>query len=178
MPAPQLFPHYTVEDYQLWQGDWELWEGHPIAMSPSPFGEHQRIVSDLSMWFGLAIRESDCHAKQLAELDWIVCDNTIVRPDLMVVCGDAPEKHQMEPPALVAEVLSPSTRANDLNFKRSLYEAEGVPHYLIIDPVAASVSHLRLNGGVYQELESQGSVSIHICRDCDLSVDLTRLFAK
>ncbi len=40
-------PHYTVEDYRQWKGDWELWYGTAVAMSPSPFGPHERAVSAL-----------------------------------------------------------------------------------------------------------------------------------
>lgn len=42
--ADQYQPHYTVEDYELWEGDWELWDGHAIAMSPAARPDHQRIV--------------------------------------------------------------------------------------------------------------------------------------
>ena len=38
--APKYQPHYTVDDYQHWEGDWELWNGVAVAMAPSPFGPH------------------------------------------------------------------------------------------------------------------------------------------
>jgi hypothetical protein len=25
--APRYQPHYTVDDYRLWEGRWELWHG-------------------------------------------------------------------------------------------------------------------------------------------------------
>jgi len=31
-------PRYTVEDYQYWKGDWELWDGLAVSMLPCPFG--------------------------------------------------------------------------------------------------------------------------------------------
>ncbi|QDV47180.1 hypothetical protein Enr13x_70890 [Stieleria neptunia] len=43
--APKYIPQYTVSDYLGWDGDWELWSGIPIAMSPSPFGRHQAVAS-------------------------------------------------------------------------------------------------------------------------------------
>ena len=27
---------YTYEDYKRWEGDWELIDGVPLAMAPSP----------------------------------------------------------------------------------------------------------------------------------------------
>ena len=29
-------PHYSYQDYRRWEGDWELIEGIPYAMTPSP----------------------------------------------------------------------------------------------------------------------------------------------
>ncbi len=34
---------YTYKDYKLWEGDWELINGHPQAMTPSPKYEHQKF---------------------------------------------------------------------------------------------------------------------------------------
>ena len=45
--AKKYPPSYTYEDYRLWEGDWELIEGVPYAMAPSPFGRHQRVVGKL-----------------------------------------------------------------------------------------------------------------------------------
>ena len=32
--------HYTYDDYKKWEGDWELYEGYPVAMSPAPMIRH------------------------------------------------------------------------------------------------------------------------------------------
>ncbi len=45
--AKKYLPHYTIDDYQLWAGDWELWNGIAVAMTPSPFGRHQALASRL-----------------------------------------------------------------------------------------------------------------------------------
>ena len=37
--------YYTYEDYKLWEGDWELIRGFPVAMAPSPVILHQYIAS-------------------------------------------------------------------------------------------------------------------------------------
>ncbi|PAY20868.1 hypothetical protein CKO51_03770 [Rhodopirellula sp. SM50] len=46
--APRYVPHYTIEDYRRWEGDWELIDGVPVSMSPSSFGPHKRVVAELS----------------------------------------------------------------------------------------------------------------------------------
>jgi len=35
--------YYTFEDYQQWEGDWELIEGMPYAMAPSATVTHQTV---------------------------------------------------------------------------------------------------------------------------------------
>ena len=42
IPAEWL-PHYSYNDYQKWEGDWELLHGLPYAMSPSPLRKHQLV---------------------------------------------------------------------------------------------------------------------------------------
>jgi len=31
MTVPKYMPHYLVQDYQQWEGDWELWNDKPIG---------------------------------------------------------------------------------------------------------------------------------------------------
>lgn len=45
MVAVDYLPHCTYDEYKLWKGDWELFEGSPIAMSPAPMINHQAIAS-------------------------------------------------------------------------------------------------------------------------------------
>jgi hypothetical protein len=45
--APRYEPHYSVSDYLQWEGDWELWNGTAVAMSPSPLGPHERAAAKL-----------------------------------------------------------------------------------------------------------------------------------
>ena len=46
MGALDYTEHYTLDDYRLWEGDWELIDGSAYAMSPSPMVTHQS-VSDI-----------------------------------------------------------------------------------------------------------------------------------
>lgn len=177
--AHKFVPHYTLEDYKQWQGDWELWEGIPVAMTPSPFGRHQRVLFALAAELRMAIQQTKCDATALGELDWIIGDDTVVRPDVIVVCGDPPERYVTQAPALVAEVLSESTRQIDLKFKRALYQREGVPIYLVIDPGAETIQmHQKTADGSYEAEELSGDLSLQICHDCELKVTRSSLFGR
>ena len=48
MGAIYAIETYTYEDYKLWKGDWELVNGLPLAMSPSPTREHQKLSMAMS----------------------------------------------------------------------------------------------------------------------------------
>jgi Uma2 family endonuclease len=50
-------------------------------------------------------------------------------------------------PDLVVEVLSPSTRANDLGVKRDLYMSSGVRELWLVDPDASTITRVRPSTG-------------------------------
>ncbi|MEJ7685326.1 MAG: hypothetical protein WKG06_47285 [Segetibacter sp.] len=52
----RILPHYTYNDWVNWKGQWELIEGIPYAMSPTPVPEHQRIGANISSEFGLQLK--------------------------------------------------------------------------------------------------------------------------
>ena len=175
--ALKFAPHYTHKDYVQWMGDWELWEGIAVAMSPSPFGRHQRVVTALAAELLGELRRTNSLATALARLDWIIADDTVVRPDVMVVCGDPPEEYMRDVPGLVAEVLSDSTRQNDLTYKRQLYQREGVETYVIVDPGAETIEiDRRQDDGSYVSENVTGQLRVRVCDGCELQVDLGTIF--
>ncbi len=67
-----------------------------------------------------------------------------------------PEQRRFPAPDFVAEVLSPSTEANDRGVKRVDYAAHGVAEYWIIDPEAETVEPLALQGAAYPSVAPIG----------------------
>ena len=176
--VPKYQPHYTIDDYQHWDGDWELWSGVAVAMSPSPFGAHGQLTGRMATALNNAIDDHGCHAAVLVEVDWIMSRDTVFRPNLTVVCGDAPEKYVEEVPALVVEILSASTRERDLTFKKQIYQQQTVPWYLIVDPDANTLQAQSLNtDGEYQLVDHNESLMVDICGGCSLAVRVDRLFS-
>lgn len=177
--APRYFPRYTVDDYAAWEGEWELLDGIPVAMTPSPFGGHAAMLSRAAALLWNAVDASGCDATVLAEIDWIVARDTVVRPDLVIVCGPAPEKHVNARPALAVEILSAATRERDLSLKRDLYAAQGVRWYLIIDPDHGQSLILRLGeDGRYESRAFAERHEIDLCPACTVVVDLRTLAGR
>ena len=132
--ADKIIPHYTYDDWVHWEGAWELIEGHPIAMSPAPIPAHQRAAAELITELTLALRESRCKkCKVYDSLDYKIFNDTILVPDIMIICGEVKKKYLDFPPSLVVEILSPSTALRDRHTKYELYQQQSVKYYLIID---------------------------------------------
>lgn len=174
--APRYIPHYSAEDYQRWEGDWELWYGVAVAMSPAPFGPHELVVSRLNYLFRYDIDRRKCQCEVYAGLDWVVNADTVVRPDVMIVCGDQPPRHLERPPVLAVEVLSPSTASKDRLQKRDLYQLYGVSHYLIVDPELKTLQVLNLAEDGYLEILHSERYRFRLCDDCEIELETSRLF--
>ena len=179
MPAVSYRPHYKIPDYLAWEGDWEFWDGVPVSMSPSPNTRHQRTGLNLvHSIHSQILDQKDCNDCQLFyEIDWHVSDNTVVRPDLLIVCGEVPEDFIKSPPVFIAEILSPSTAEKDRTAKRDLYAAEGVRYYLILDPDAEEAEFLVHNAetGAYESADSV-PVKLDLHAGCRISLDLEKVW--
>ncbi|MEJ5338614.1 MAG: Uma2 family endonuclease [Aquificaceae bacterium] len=149
MGLAEKYPvRYTVEDWKSWQGDWELVEGIPYAMaSPRPINQY--LLLAIGELLRRALRECpECIV--YAELDWYVSYETVIRPDLMVLCGEIPERVE-RPPEMVVEIVSPSSRQMDEGLKFELCEREGVKYFVLVYPDEKEVKVFELSGGKYRE---------------------------
>ena len=122
---------YTYDDYKQWEGDWELIYGHPYAMAPSPIGKHQFIMMRLGYFLQKNLDELECNeCFVLGEIDYIISDDTVLKPDVSLVCGELP-KFIQKPPVAIFEIISPSTKLRDETTKKEIYEKEGVKLFLV-----------------------------------------------
>lgn len=162
MEARRYNPHHTVEDYKTWKGDWELWFGVPVSMSPAPNRHHQRVAGRLFRSIQQQLESNDtCHCEALYEVDWHVANDTVVRPDIVIECEPNDQPVVVRPPKLVVEVLSASTRQRDLTVKRELYESQRVGHYLLADPESRTLTLLGLDESAYQQADTQHPIELH-----------------
>ncbi|MDP2829748.1 MAG: Uma2 family endonuclease [Sulfuricellaceae bacterium] len=163
MGLPQEKAHYTVENYMQWPDEirCELIGGEIWDMSPAPSINHQVLVSSLHVEIALLLREQEklgggrgmppCQVME-SPVDVVLGFDTVVQPDLIVVCDTAKlanGKNVQGAPDLVVEVLSPSTAAKDKRQKKALYERAKVPQYLIADPVSFYAELFTLNNDSY-----------------------------
>jgi Uma2 family endonuclease len=125
-----LFPDETHVRHELIDG--------VHFVTPNPITRHQVLVSRL--WYEL---ESYLRANPTVgqvfgvPLDVVLSAHDVVAPDLILIADDQTDiltlKNVQGAPALVVEVLSPSTRRRDIGIKRQLFDRAGVREYWIVD---------------------------------------------
>ncbi|MDQ7060096.1 MAG: Uma2 family endonuclease [Sulfurimonas sp.] len=142
-------PRYDYDDYKTWEGRWELINGVPYSMSPSPTFEHQNISQNISYELKRLLKKcKDC--KSVIALDWIVSDNTIVCPDNVILCNETQSKFIQTPPKVIFEVLSPSTKKKDRTIKYDIFQEQGVKYYILLEPKGNFAEVYKLTNGFYK----------------------------
>ncbi len=147
--AVKILPHYTYSDYEQWEGRWEVIEGIPYAMSPLPVPKHQRIAAELSAEFVFQLKKCrKCRVYQ--PLDYLVKEDTVLQPDMLIVCKEINEKYLDFAPELVVEILSPSTSLKDRHNKFPIYESQGIPYFIIVSPEPEEVEIYEIENNSYK----------------------------
>ncbi|MGH9386535.1 MAG: Uma2 family endonuclease [Vicinamibacterales bacterium] len=124
-------------------------------VTPSPNRRHQRLLRRLLFALESYLRlHPGVGEIFVAPFDVVLSHWDIVEPDLLLIANDQQEiltpLHVKGAPALVVEILSPSTRKRDQRLKRELFERQGVREYWMVDPEANRVSiHRRLSEGSF-----------------------------
>jgi Uma2 family endonuclease len=107
--------------------------------------------------------------------DWIVSEDTVVRPDIMIVCEPIKGEHVTTPPVLALEILSPSSILKDRNTKFNLYQAFGVKYYILASVEKAEVEIFELKDNRYHQLNSN---QFQFTNSCTVRVDFEDLFSN
>jgi Uma2 family endonuclease len=134
---------WTYADYKAWElkpGErYEVIYGEAYAMS-APNTAHQEMLMELGKQFANFLTGKPCKVypapfdvRLFYEED--ESDDTVVQPDLVVICDK--EKRGTEgcrgAPDFVAEILSPSNTAIEMQRKFNLYRSAGVREYWVLD---------------------------------------------
>jgi Uma2 family endonuclease len=147
---PLRVVRWTYKDYAKWdipEGErWELIHGRAYMMA-APNWNHQAVLAELFLEIGTILKGKPCkvlpapfdvrlfYDQEKGEDGQGENDDTVVEPDIVVVCDK--EKRGREgcrgAPNLVVEILSPSTRSYDLKEKLGVYLEAGVPECWIVD---------------------------------------------
>lgn len=127
----------TPERYELING--------VVALSPSPFASHNEIAVEITGQLRDFARAGG-GVRTFPDTDLRLSATLVYRPDVSAYRAGRLHgrvERLTTPPDLIIEILSQSTRLQDLIPKRDAYERFGVGEYWTIDPADASVRRWR-----------------------------------
>lgn len=174
---------YTYADYLTWDDDnrYELIDGEVYMMS-APSVSHQEISMELGRQIANYLQGKPCKVFSApfdVRLNADTEDNTVVQPDITVVCDPKKienGKNCKGAPDMVIEILSPSSGTRDQILKLNMYLEAGVKEYWIVDPETRSVQvYLFKNTeGTFRSYKDKSIISVNILEGCQ--IDLAAVF--
>ncbi len=139
MHMAQLARHWTVDDVHALPDDgnrYEVIDGE-LLVTPAPSWPHQTAALRLYSLLDEYLRRERIGYALAAPADVMFSLTRLVQPDVFVVPlvnGRRPKQFaDVGRLLLAAEVLSPNTARHDRVSKRTLFHAEQVPEYWIVD---------------------------------------------
>ena len=174
------YKRYTYANYCTWGDDerWELIDGVQYAMG-TPSQAHQEALG--ALFNQLYNYMKGKHCKVLAapfdvRLNFDTADDTVVQPDILVVCDKSKldGKSCNGAPDMVIEIISPSTAIHDKILKFRRYLQAGVREYWTVDPDDKTVLVYILKNGEYVAANygNDDAIPVHVLEGCIIAVAL------
>ncbi|HEX5999279.1 MAG TPA: Uma2 family endonuclease [Hyphomicrobiaceae bacterium] len=157
----------TVDEFLAWaegrEGRWELYNGVPYQMAPERT-RHAKIKGAIYLALLRAVQEAGVPCHVLPDGVGVRISQHVMHiPDAQVYCGPELDALEVPNPAIVAEVISPSTRKFDETVKLNGYfSLPSVHHYLIVDPDGPPVVHhsRQVDGTILRSVVHDGSLTL------------------
>jgi Uma2 family endonuclease len=186
----QLDPNgsYTYADYLLWQFEErvELLRGK-IRQMAAPSRKHQGVSGKIQFMLTAALWKSSCKIYdapfdvRLKRTQNNKEVNTVVQPDLCVICDPSKldDRGCNGAPDLIVEILSPGNSRTEMRDKFQLYQEAGVLEYWIVSPIEKTIQVFKLNEeGIYIGLAPTVEGDLLTTPIIpNLEVDVTEVFA-
>jgi Uma2 family endonuclease len=124
-----------------------------LYMSPSPFTQHQIIITELLSEIHFYLKSKKTGLVFTAPYDVYLDEHSnAVQPDIVIVLKENEsiiKEHIHGVPDILIEVLSKGNENNDLLRKKELYELFKVKEYFIINPDTKEVIHYYLENAAF-----------------------------
>jgi Uma2 family endonuclease len=186
LPLMEEIPYYTYADYEEWDESLhcEIIDGKSV-MGATPSYMHQRISIQISTLLNIFLKGKPCKVipapftvRLFPKRD--KSDDTVVEPDILVVCDQSKIHHEscQGAPDLVVEILSPSTARSDRVVKLRKYLKAGVREYWIVDPdhKIVEVCLLEDDRYSYSTYDETDILPVTVLPGCELT--LSEVFAE
>jgi phenylacetic acid degradation protein/carnitine operon protein CaiE len=144
---------FTIEDYLEMQSyslqKHEYYDGEIFAMSGAR-ADHNTIAVNLTALVKQKLKGGSCKVYNGDQRVYVEKNSLFTYPDLTVVCGKPlfykDDKMNLMNPAVIIEILSPSTKSYDRGEKFKLYkELATLQEYLLVDSQSVLLEHFFKN---------------------------------
>jgi len=175
-PQPRLTPEQYLELERAAEFRHEYYNGRMYAMSGGTY-PHARITGNLSGQLYTRLRNKQCGVLSTDMRIRVSADGLYTYPDIVVVCGQPKfgdgRSDTLVNPALIIEVLSPSTEGYDRGFKAEQYrQIETLTEYALVSQNAPHVEVFRRErAGWFLSDYSGTQTTCHFASvDCDIAL--------
>jgi len=154
----------TIAEFEAWHARqperWEFVEGWPRMMAPAALN-HTIIKSSLGFALRAALGDQPCTV--LVDGAQILTDEISAIPDVVVTCSDLDHSTPViTKPAIIAEVMSPSSEGDDTTRKWFSYrKIPSLQHYLVLSQEKREVQvHSRAGDLWHERFISDGVIEL------------------
>ena len=180
---PRLTPEQYLEAERSANFRHEYYNGQIYAMSGGSF-QHFQIIGNISGELRAMLKKRPCAVGSSDLRLRVSPDGLYTYPDVIVICGDPrfadDRRDTLLNPALIVEVLSPSTEAYDRGFKSAQYRTvESLEEYALVSQAEPRVEVFRRQpGGHWLLSEAVGLEAVCQFESLDCDVPLSEIYAK
>jgi phenylacetic acid degradation protein/carnitine operon protein CaiE len=178
---------FTIEDYLEMQSyslqKHEYFNGEIFAM-PGARADHNTITVNLTALLKQKLRGGSCKVFNGDQRVYVEKNSLFTYPDLTVVCGKPlfykDDKLNLMNPAVIVEVLSPSTKGYDRGEKFKLYkDLVTLQEYLLVDSQSVLVEHFFKNdAGVWVRQKYDQLADNLLIKVSNISLSLEEIYEE
>jgi Uma2 family endonuclease len=176
---------FTVEEYLEMEDaavqKHEYYKGEIFAMSGGTL-THNKICLKVTSKLDQKLSGTTCSPNNSDQRIYIEKNGLFTYPDASVVCGEIETKdsddYNVLNPAVIIEVLSPSTRNYDRGDKFALYrDIPSLKEYILIDSEAIGIEAFRINANGHWELSEYKKIDEELAMPIfKLSIPLVEIY--
>jgi Uma2 family endonuclease len=180
---PRLTPEQYLEAERAAEYRSEYYCGHIYAMSGGSY-QHFQIIGNISGELHAALKKRPCSVGSSDLRLRVSADGLYTYPDVVVICGDPrfadDQKDTLLNPALIVEVLSPSTEAYDRGFKSAQYRTlESLDEYVLVSQAEPRIEVFRRqSGGHWLLSEAIGLEAVCRFESLECGIPLADIYDK
>ncbi len=178
---------YTIAEYLEIENEaeekHEYYQGEIFAMSGAKH-QHNLVIRNIYLTLGAKLKGKHCQPLGSDSRIHIEKNTLFTYPDISVVCGEPQflnnDEWNLLNPAIIFEVLSPSTKSYDRGDKFKLYrDIPTLKEYILVDPETISIEAFFINNHNHWELKEYKKITEALSlKTINLSLQLETIYEE